>query len=219
MIHRIIKHFPPLISTILSELCKGITVSFIVGSKAAFFSLAQSAFPLIGFFGGIRSTSIIFGIRLIIMSFVKGMGTYLYSAYHIPTFCGALYLATPSKLIRIAIPAFCMALFVAHPIGRQAFVYTLYWLIPMVIAYIPSRSILLQALGSTFTTHAVGSIIHLYLYPSNPAIWNTLVSIVWIERLILASGMTALYYGISFIHQQLSSRQALRQLHNLVVNY
>src|SRR5216684_1589321 len=100
------------------------------------------------FYAGILKIS-----GLIKVSFVVGS--------HMIWFSATLYWATNHYTIRLLLPIACMGLFVIHPIGAQAFVYSLYWLIPVILYFIPQRSLFLQALGSTFIAHAVGSVIWL----------------------------------------------------------
>lgn len=180
-------------AAICCELLKPFKISFIVGSKAAFFSLSQCSFPLLGKFGA----KTVFSAYLLrsLYAFLKGFGIYSTLLYHIPTLAGALYLSTSSKLFRVALPLICITLFVTHPVGRFAAPYALYWLIPIVVPFLPQR-FFFEALGSTFTTHAVGSIIWLYTRNLDAASWNGLISVVWAERLVFAVAMTIVYYGI-----------------------
>jgi hypothetical protein len=201
-----------LLAAFACELLKPLKISFIVGSKMAFFSLAQCTFPLIGFYGGMRSVGIAFGARTL-YAFASGVGLYAGLFYHIPTLCGSFYLGTSSKLVRIALPLTCMVLFVAHPIGGQAWGYTLYWLIPMLAALIPHRSFFITALGTTFTMHAVGSVLWLYTRQLDPSVWYGLTGIVWAERIVFAACMTALHYSITFIRSVIP--QAKERYHAL----
>lgn len=213
MLNNIIKRFTVISCALAAELTRLAKFSFIIGSKGAFFSPAQSFSPLVGFFGGVTSSIAIFSARIIITGLFSGLSAYITSLYHIPTFCGALYLSTNSKIVRIGIPLVCMALFIAHPIGSQAYLYSCYWLIPIGIALLNRRSVFMQALGSTFTTHAVGSVIWLYTHSLSSSSWNMLIGIVWAERLLLAAAMTALYYAITylqdFITKKIGARKAL----------
>jgi hypothetical protein len=84
-----------------------------------------------------------------------------------------------------------MVLFIVHPVGREAFFYSFYWIIPVLVFYLPYRSLFLTALGSTFVAHAVGSVIWLYTGSYTPAMFLALVPIVVVERMIFALGMVA----------------------------
>lgn len=91
-----------------------------------------------------------------------------------------------------------MGAFIAHPVGAQAWVYSLYWLVPIVLYAVRKKNMFLEALGSTFTAHAVGSVIWIYCDPMTPQAWLTLIPVVLVERLVFASGIVVAYYGIHF---------------------
>jgi len=82
-------------------------------------------------------------------------------------YVASLYWSTRHYSIRLLLPIVCMGLFIIHPVGAQAFAYSLYWLIPVVLFFVPQRFLFLQALGSTFIAHAVGSVIWLYTVPND----------------------------------------------------
>jgi hypothetical protein len=204
MKHTVTSYIRNMLASIACEVVKPLKISFILGSKAAFFSLSQCSFPLIGAFSRPHTLIPAFFIR-IAYALVSGLGIYTALIYHIPTLCGAFYLSTSSKFVRIALPMLCIGLFLLHPVGAQASVYTLYWLIPLITALYAHRSFFLQAVGSTFTTHAVGSVLWLYTHPTDATLWHTLLGIVWAERFIFAACMTGLYYGIRHIQSYSTS--------------
>jgi len=92
-----------------------------------------------------------------------------------------------------------MVLFIIHPIGRDAFVYSLYWLIPIILFGYSRKTLFLEALGSTFVAHAVGSVIWLYTVPTTAVSWIGLIPIVAVERVFFAIGMVAVYQIIMAI--------------------
>lgn len=173
-------------------------MSYIWGSRAAFFSLSQSIRPLIGLYGGFWGAcfySMIYSIKVLLTGHMVSP-----LALHLPTFFSALYWAHTSWMIRVGVPVICMILFIAHPIGLQAAFYPLFWLIPLVIFFIPHKSIFLHALASTFIAHAVGSVIWLYWIAMKPELFIGLIPIVIIERCMFATGMTLAYYMCSYIY-------------------
>lgn len=199
----------PTIYALCAEFTKAVKLNFIIGSKIAFFSLAQCISPLIGLFGGTLSSGMVFGIRTFITLIFSSFGIFTILLYHIPTFCGALYLSSNSKLTRICLPLMCIILFILHPTGHLAMFYASYWLIPIVIASINSRSIFLQCLGSTFTTHAFGTIIWLYSNLLDVKAITILSSFVWAERLIFAAVMSCVYYSIVSAKAYLTSKNTI----------
>lgn len=172
-------------------------LSFIFGSQMAFFSAFNIVGPLAGTYVGLPLLTSIFTLRYLIKALFIGnlLNPFI---FQIPTFFGALYWATHSRVLRCLIPSICMFLFLAHPIGYLSFYYSLFWFIPFSIALSRHQSIFLNALASTFTAHAVGSVLWLYWMPLQPETYLSLMPVVVIERLIFATGMTLVYYLIEY---------------------
>lgn len=99
----------------------------------------------------------------------------------------------------IFIPLVCMALFIIHPIGRQAFVYSLYWLIPPLMYFFKEKFLLAKALGATFTAHAVGGAAWIYAFNLPKEVWLGLIPQVALERGLFALGIVASYVVFSNI--------------------
>ena len=174
-------------------------VSFLVGSQMIWFSGINSVMPLSGAFGGVFGAAAVFLIRIMLhFLFFKSLSL-SFLALCVPGLCASLYWATRSKLVHVLLPVACMGLFVAHSTGYDAFVYSLYWLIPVILFYVPYTSLFLHALGSTFIAHAVGSVIWLYTVPMTAATWIGLMPLVALERIFFALGMVAVHTVFSFM--------------------
>lgn len=147
---------------------------------------------LLGAFGGAMG-SYVLGIRSLLLLGSTLCGLSVHPFFGLPTVCASLYWSTDHRWLQIAMPACCMLLFVLHPVGYCAAPYTLFWLIPIIVACTPCSS-LLVAFGSTFTAHAIGSVMHLYLLNSLSAhAWLALMPLVVLERSILALSMWVAY--------------------------
>lgn len=182
-------------------------LSFIIGSKIAFFSINQCFTLVPGFFGGPLQNIVIFMVKTL-MTLCTSSWSIAALAYHVPTLSGALWLASENRLIKISIPLGCMVLFIAHPVGALVPYYILYWILPCVLPCINqlklSHSIFIRALASTLTCHAVGSVLWLYSHHTDAAFWNSLIPVVWIERLLFATIITAAYYGVWVLKKKVS---------------
>jgi hypothetical protein len=158
-------------------------------------SVAQAFAPCIGFF--ISPLSCFFVV--ICRTFIDAVfGTFSVD-FHLPTFAGSLYLSSKNKTVVAIILLLCIGLFLLHPIGRSVPYYPVYWFIPLLIIYSHTSSIFLQSVGSTFTTHAVGTVIWIYSHQSTPLFWHTLFSQVWVERMVYACALTGAYYAFASI--------------------
>lgn len=104
--------------------------------------------------------------------------------------------------LNVLLPIVCIVLFVLHPVGSGAFVYSLYWLIPITVFFIRfffKHSAFLVALSSTFLAHAVGSVMWLYLVPVPPERWIALIPVVAVERLCIAAGGYLMYLMAGYL--------------------
>jgi len=179
----------------------GINFSQALGAPNQTFTLFQFMGPIAGGFlgagAGVLSVLLAQAISFVLM----GKEIELINVLRLlPMLFAALYFAKYSKgkLTQAIVPLACMALFIAHPIGQQAWVYSLYWLIPVIVLVLP-ENLFLRSLGSTFTAHAIGGIIWLYFIPTNPAFWMALIPIVAFERTLFALGITGSYYAFNTV--------------------
>lgn len=184
--------------TALAAIASNINFSQALGAPNQTFTFFQFFGPIAGGFLG-AGAGILSVLLAQVVSFVLlGKSIELINILRLaPMLFAALYFAKYSKgkLAQAAVPLICMALFILHPIGSQAWYYSLYWLIPAIALMLPEH-LFLRSLGSTFTAHAIGGIIWLYFVPTTPAFWVALIPIVAFERFLFAAGISVSY--ISF---------------------
>ncbi len=203
MFHRIKSTIFTLLLSSLHPLFMLGKVSFIVGSKAAFFSLSQCLTPLVGRYGSTQGSLIYFLTRTLLKILLTGTLSFLILLYHIPSFFQSLYfsLITPysnrpasflAKLGFSLLCLMCMIDFTTHEVGKHAFYYSFLWIFPAAMPFIRTNNFFLHALASTFVAHAVGSIMALHINPMIPEVWMALIPLVCIERLLFAVGTVIL---------------------------
>lgn len=184
---------------------------FILGSKAGCFSTANIVYPLIGISSSSSTVLIIFIIGLVIrfilgLLFLPNITVLSLLLLRLPGLMGSLYLSVNSKYLKLLLSAMPMVLFIVHPIGFKAWPYSLYWLIPMGLSFYSFEDkhrfygIFTQFLAASFTTHAFGSVIYLYLYHIDVETWYFLIPIVFWERLFLSLGSFSLYYLFNYLY-------------------
>jgi hypothetical protein len=181
-------------------------VSFVIGSQMIWFSATNAVLPLAGAFGGIMGCGLVFLLRQLLHILFFKTVSLSFLAFCIPGLFASLYWATNHFTIRLLLPLACIGLFVMHPVGSQAFIYSLYWLIPVILYFIPQRFLFLQALGSTFIAHAVGSVIWLYTVPMTASMWMGLMPVVLFERILFALGMIIAHYMLSSVFGLIDSK-------------
>ena len=186
----------------LIKVAKFFKISFMIGSTCAFFSGINIALPIVGIFAG-RMTSIAVCILCFILRYLLfGFHSFHVLAYYVPGFCACLYFAYPNIFVRLILPILCMILFILHPVGIQAFAYSFFWFIPVLIYCKKSKNIFLHALACTFVAHAVGSVIWIYSLPMNALVWNSLMPQVFLERITFAIGISIICKVIVYLRSK-----------------
>lgn len=173
---------------------------FMIGSWATFFSAVSIISPLAGYFGGAVGSSLYIMVRLFWRFLFNGslcsMSLFIHT---VPGWCSTMFWLVPRVVTSVLVPLCSIVLFVMHPVGSQAYVYALLWIIPIALFFSSrinisgANSFFAQALCATFVAHAVGSVLWLYgMPPLKPEVWILLTPIALGERLFFAFGMTAI---------------------------
>lgn len=182
-----------------------INFSAVVGVENQAFTLFQFFGPMAGAFLGP-----VFGAAAVLLAQV---GNYLvlgkaFDAIGLlrlaPMLFAAYYFGTKAKeklglapkLVLAEVSLLCMMLFILHPVGHQVWFFSLYWLIPIALAF-AGKNPVFRALGATFTAHAVGSTLWLYTIPMPAEVWVGLVPVVAFERLVFAAGIVFSYIAMN----------------------
>jgi len=172
-----------------------IPISSIIGSDKSF-TLFDYLGPTTGMFLGptLGATSV-FLVKLINILTGGEEFTWLSLLRFLPMMMAAVYLGSKTRKMAI-VPLICLFLFIAHPEGRAAWYYSLYWLIPIISVFLKKR-FFFNALGSTFTAHAIGSVIFLYAFNLPATVWISLIPIVAVERFLFTLGIWISYPAIN----------------------
>jgi hypothetical protein len=194
---------------------RNINFSVITGAENKFFTLYQFVGPIAGSFLG-TTVGIISVLVAEIGNFIitKKALTIINLLRITPMLFAAYYFGNKKRLTSALIPLICMALFIAHPVGRQAWPYSLYWLIPIAARIIPNKvkfRTILQSFGATFTAHAVGSVLWLYTIPMKSAEWLALIPIVAFERLIFGLGIAGTFHTTKFLLKKVAKKVSVLQ--------
>jgi hypothetical protein len=73
------------------------------------------------------------------------------------------------------------------------------------VATFYKKNLFLNSLGATFTSHAVGSVIYLYAFGLTPAIWLSLIPVVFLERGFFTVGIFISYFVMNTTLDKLST--------------
>ncbi len=163
--------------------------------------------------GGLLGVNL--GIATILLSQAIGTAIGLYTIkdtlsllVFFPILLGSVYFARSFKGDRrmIAIPAACMVLFLLHPIGRQVWFYSLFWIIPMAVIRFKERIDAVvrhpvartysYSLGTAFVDHSVGSVVYLWFMSIPAQFWIAAMPLTIMERLLIALGITFSFHAV-----------------------
>ena len=178
--------------SLLGLIALKIPVSRIVGSGQSFSFFDFFAPTVAMFLGTLPGAISVLLVKLFDLIFISRKIEAVSLLRLLPLPLAAFYFGSKSKK-RSLIAIICIILFIVHPVGRQAWVYSLYWLIPIFACFFPKR-LFLKSLGSTFTAHAVGSTIFLYAFQLPTAVWKGLIPVVFVERVGFALGIYLSYF-------------------------
>jgi len=175
-----------------------INFSPLVGADSQFFTLFQFFGPIAGSFLGP-----VVGILAVLIAEVGNFlivgkeWTLINLVRLLPMLFAAYYFGTRKEKLNLLIPLLAILAFIVHPIGRQVWFFTLYWIIPIIVKLLPnkySQNAFLRSLGATFTAHAVGGAAWIWTVSMTAEQWVGLIPVVAYERLLFAAGI-----GISYI--------------------
>src|SRR3990167_10450076 len=125
-----------------------------------------------------------------------------------PALFAVLYFSKKGK-INLIVPALAIAAFIAHPIGRMVWYFPLFWLIPIAAYFFRDRFLLARALGATFTAHAVGGALWIWVFALPAQVWNSLIPAVIAERLLFALGISGSFILVNNLLGLLDKKRLL----------
>jgi len=178
----------------LSFIALQIPFHHVMGSDGSFtlFDLMAPTFgALFGTTIGMVSVLFVNLLNLIL----KGQYTLMAVIRLFPILFAILYFSKRNRYVSL-IGIVCMVLFNLHPVGRQAWQYSLYWLIPALVALLRVQNVFTRAMGATFSQHAVGSVAFLYAYGYTGEFWQGLIPVVAGERLTMGLGIAVTYVAM-----------------------
>jgi hypothetical protein len=178
---------------------------------------SNAKFTLFDSFGPI-ATAFIGTIPGVIAVFLAQLGNFLLSGAQVvdagtiirffPMLFAAWYFAKPRR-VNIVVPVLAIIAFNLHPIGRSAWYFSLFWLIPIAMEFLRDKSLLARSLGATFTAHSVGGAAWVWTFGLSKEIWTNLIPVVAMERTIFAFGICVTYVAMNNVLAVLDNRKVV----------
>lgn len=197
--------------TILGFVTLQIPVNKLAGSNVSF-TLFDFFGPIAGsFVGTVYGIGIVFVIEILNILVRHTPITFATIIRLFPTLFGLYYFSMSKKKIHaffLLVPLLAIVSFIANPIGRQVWYYSLFWTIP-ILTYGKRNNLLLRSLGATFTAHAVGGAVWIWVFHLQASIWRNLIPIVIEERALFTFGIAASFLFMRYIAQFLVKKRII----------
>jgi hypothetical protein len=136
----------------------------------------------------------------------------------VPTLFGVWFFARKDRYL-LLVPALAMIAFNLHPMGRAAWPYSMFWLIPFLVWPFRERFLIAKSLGTTFTIHSVGSVTWLWTFNLPASVWISLIPVVILERSIFTLGMSTAYLLANNVLGFLAAKKLLPSGIKVAKNY
>lgn len=131
-----------------------------------------------------------------------------------PILFGVFYFSK-KRSADIFIPLAAIIAFNLHPIGRSAWQYSMFWLIPIAAHFFRKNQpagmagLFVRSLGATFTAHAVGGALWVWAFGLNREMWLALIPQTAMERTLMAVGISISYVVLTNILKLLAKNKLL----------
>ncbi len=179
-----------IIFAVLGFIALQIPITQLEGSKAKFMvydAFAPVAGAFIGTGPGVLAVFFMQFVNFLVHgAVVEDAGTII---RFLPMLFAVLYFAKKGKF-NLVIPIIAILAFVIHPIGRTVWYFSLFWTIPIIAYFLRDRFLLARSLGATFTAHAVGGALWIWVFALPAPVWISLIPIVVLERALFAVGIS-----------------------------
>lgn len=179
------------IFTILGLIALQIPFTRLLGSNVKFTLFdffAPSTGAFLGTAPGIISVFLMQGINYLVHGSKFDIGGIIRL---FPTLFAVAYFAK-KRTFNVIVPILCIIAFNLNPIGRSAWQYSMFWLIPIATHFF-RKNLFARSLGATFTAHAVGGALWVWAFGLTKTIWLALIPQVIIERALMATGIAISY--------------------------
>lgn len=178
----------------MTFLSKLIGFSWILGTWSNFFSWGGVVAPVLSYHFGFITLAV-----WLLSSKIYSAGLLFFFLHRLPLVLGVMSYRYNSFILSGVIPFLSIIFFWSKAQSdRYILVYALYWLIPIVLYYMPDF-VGKKALSTTMIMHAVGTVVWLLYHPFQAEFFWTLFPLVFIERLLMVCAMVLCDNSIVFV--------------------
>jgi hypothetical protein len=209
--------------TVLALVGMQINFSQVVGSNNQYFTFFQFFGPIAGGFLGVFGVVAVLFAQLINF-FIAGKEITVLNLLRLtPMLFAAYYFGSNKKAgfsdkFNLIVPLLAMLVFWSHPVGQEAWFYALFWVIPIIVKFLPDN-LFLRSLGATFTAHAIGGALWVWAVPMTAEQYILLIPITTFERLLFASGIAFSYVVFTNILNMIDTVWSIEKFVNIEKRY
>jgi hypothetical protein len=186
------------------------------GTKFTLFDfLAPTAGAFLGTIPGIISVLI---MQIVNLAFHGFENAGIASAVRLLPILFSVFYFSKRRSSDILIPLAAIIAFNLHPIGRSAWQYSLFWLIP-IAAHFWRKNLFVRSLGATFTAHAVGGALWVWAFGLSKTMWLSLIPQTAMERTLMAVGISISFVLLTNILKLLAKNKLLSFIPQLEKKY
>ncbi len=204
--------------TILGLIALQIPFTTVLGSGTKFTLfdfLAPTAGAFLGTIPGIISVLLMQLINIALHGFNNVGFASLIRLF--PVLFGVFYFSK-KRSTDLFIPLLAIIAFNLHPIGRSAWQYSLFWLIP-IAAHFWRKNLFIRSLGATFTAHAVGGALWVWAFGLSKTMWLSLIPQTAMERTLMAAGISISFVVLTNVLKLLAKNKLLPFIPHLEKQY
>ncbi len=194
--------------TVTAFFAARINFSTLVGSTNQTLTMFQFFGPIAGaFLGGIFGIAAVLGSQILNNILLGKEWTLITALRLLPMLFAVFYFAYFHKkekyktAVMVLVPVLAILLFNLHPIGGQAWYYSLFWIIPILAVVgekLPGK-LFFRSFGATFTAHAIGTITWIYTVPMTAEQWTALVPVTAYERFAFGLGIALSFVVVNTV--------------------
>ena len=112
----------------------------------------------------------------------------------------------------LIVPLLAIVSFNLNEVGRSVWYFSMFWLIPLAVYPLVKKSLVARSLASTFVAHSVGGAIWIWAFNLPASVWQNLIPVVAMERLLMALGISASYILMTNVVAIVSKRLSLKSI-------
>lgn len=180
----------------------------VYGAPGQYLSFFQFFAPIAGgFLGGIPAIITVFAAEVADLFLQSKALTPVTIMRLFPVLLGVWFFSRHKPSSGIAVSAIGIAAWLLHPVGREAWFYSLLFLVPLAGGFL--LNLAGRSFGAAYSSFVAGQVLWLYLFPTTAADWASWIPVVILERTSFAIGIALSYVAFNTLLSRLQLPQGV----------